>query len=72
MPLTLSGIAEDVGPDSDGAPLVRTAVLSGLGDVFLAKAGDTILSRYEVVAIGADAVELKDLTTLRTIRLGLR
>lgn len=64
LPLTLSGIAEDHG--------ARVAVLSGLGDVFLARAGDTILSRYEVVAVGADAAELKDLTTGSTIRLGLR
>jgi hypothetical protein len=70
MPLTLSGIAEDAG--GEGAPPTRTAVLSGLGDVFLAKSGETILSRYEVVAVGADAVELKDLSTLRTFRLGLR
>ena len=64
LPLTLSGIAEDNG--------VRIAVLSGLGDVFLVRAGETILSRYEVVAVGADAAELKDLTTGYTIRLGLR
>jgi hypothetical protein len=68
-PLSLSGIAEDEGAEG---VRIRTAVLSGLGDVFFAKAGDTILERYEVVAVGADAVELRDLTSGRTIRLGLR
>lgn len=67
-PFTLSGIATDDGPDGPA----RTAVLSGLGDVFLAKAGDTIASRYEVVAVGADAVELRDLASGRSIRIGLQ
>ncbi len=71
-PLTLSGIAEEALGDGKTAAPVRTAVLSGLGDVFLARAGDTIASRYQVVLVGADAVELKDLTTGRTFRLGLR
>ena len=65
---TLSGIAEDGPADA----LTRTAVLSGFGDVFLVKAGETVASRYRVVAVAADAVELEDLTTGRTIRLGLR
>jgi hypothetical protein len=68
VPLTLSGVAEDAGPDGP----VRTAILSGLGTVFHARAGDTIVSRYLVVAVGADAAELKDLSTDQTIRLGLR
>lgn len=67
-PFTLSGIATDDGPDGS----VRTAVLSGLGDVFLAKSGDTIALRYQVVAVGADAAELIDLETGRSIRIGLR
>lgn len=70
--LTLSGIAEDpAGADNPALPR-RVAVLSGYGDVFLARIGETIASRYEVTAIGADAVELKDLITGTTIRLGLR
>jgi hypothetical protein len=71
-PLRLSGIAEEPGTGENSAAPVRTAVLSGYGDVFLAKVGETIASRYEVTAIGADAVELKDLLTGLTIRLGLR
>lgn len=70
-PVTLSGIAEEPSADERSAAPVRTAVLSGYGEVFLAKVGETIASRYEVTAIGADAVELKDLLTGRTIRLGL-
>ena len=71
-PLTLSGIAEEAsGADNPAAPR-RVAVLSGYGDVFLARIGETVASRYEVTAIGADAVELKDLITGSTIRLGLR
>ncbi|HSL20514.1 MAG TPA: hypothetical protein VK886_03200 [Vicinamibacterales bacterium] len=66
--LVLSGIAEDGAPGAT----VRTAILSGLGDVFLVKAGDVVASRFEVVAVGADAVELRDLGTGRTIRLALR
>lgn len=73
-PLTLSGIAEDPSGEVAGTPAapVRTAVLVGYGDVFLAKVGETIASRYQVTAIGADAVEVKDLLAGRTIRLGLR
>jgi hypothetical protein len=70
-PVTLSGIAEEPSADEKSAAPVRTAVLSGYGEVFLAKVGETIASRYEVTAIGADVVELKDLLTGRTIRLGL-
>jgi hypothetical protein len=71
-PLSLSGIAEEEGTGAAAGTRERIAVLAGLGDVFLARAGDTILARYEVVAVGADAAELRDLTTGRTIRLGLR
>jgi hypothetical protein len=56
-PFSLSGIAEDDGAEG---VRIRTAVLSGLGDVFLAKAGDTILERYQVVAVGAAAGEWRD------------
>ncbi len=68
-PFSLSGIAEDENP---AGVRIRTAVLSGMGDVFLVKAGDTVRERYSVIAVGADAVELNDLVTGRTIRLGLR
>lgn len=61
---TLSGVAE-----KDG---VRTAVIAGFGQLFFAKAGDTVASRYEVIAVGADAVELRDTYDGQTLRLLLR
>ncbi len=51
---------------------MRTAVISGLGQLFFAKVGDTVSTRYTVTAIGADAVELRDVTTGETIRLALQ
>ncbi len=68
-PFTLSGIADKTG--EDGA-MVRTAVISGLGQLFFAKVGDTVTSRYTVSAIGVDAVELRDVTTGETLRLALQ
>jgi len=66
--LKLSGIAEDA--TSDG--LVRTAILSGFGELFIAKEGDTVAERYRVEKISADVVELADLTEGTTLRLALR
>jgi hypothetical protein len=71
-PIALSGVAEDSTGAGNSATTVRIAVLEGYGDVFLARVGETIASRYQVTAIGADTAELKDLLTGRTIRLGLR
>jgi hypothetical protein len=65
----LIGIAED---KADGG-VVRTAMITGEAeDLFLVVRGDSVAGRYEVVAIGADAVELKDLTTGAIRRLALR
>jgi hypothetical protein len=66
--LKLSGIAEDETPSG----LVRTAILSGFGQLFLAKEGDSVTERYRVVRISSDVVELTDLTEGHTIRLALR
>lgn len=66
--LTLVGIAED-GP-SDAT--VRTAILSGFGDVFLVKDGETVASRYRVVAVSPGGVELVDSVDQSTLRLTLR
>jgi hypothetical protein len=66
--LKLDGIAEDATP----AGLVRTAILSGLGQLFVAKEGDSVAERYRVVHISSDVVELADLTEGHTIRLALR
>ena len=49
-PFTLIGFA------SEGS--VRTAIISGSSDLFLAREGDSITAQYRVVRIDADGVEL--------------
>lgn len=66
-PLKLVGIAED----GEDAAVVRTAILSGLGDLFLVKEGEPVTSRYRVSRISSDAVELMDSLDQTTLRLGL-
>ena len=65
--LKLSGMAEDAGPDGP----VRTAIVSGMGQLFLVREGDTIAARYRVVRIGSDVIELAD-TTGTVFRLGMK
>jgi len=67
-PLKLEGLAEDQG---DQGP-VRTAIISGFGDIFLVKVGDSVTSRYRVAKITPDAVELTDLSNNTPLRLALR
>jgi hypothetical protein len=67
-PLKLEGLAEDQG---DQGP-VRTAIISGFGDIFLVKVGDSVTSRYRVAKISPDAVELTDLSNNTPLRLALR
>lgn len=65
----LVGIAETATADG----LVRTAMMTGdAGDLIMAIAGQRILGRYDVVAIDAAAVELKDVQTGAVRRLLLR
>jgi hypothetical protein len=67
--LELIGIAESNGP----AGPVRTAMIAGeQNDLIMVAAGQRILGRYEVVTIGEDVVELKDVQTGATRRLILR
>ena len=66
--LALVGLAEDV---TDSGP-VRTAIVSGFGDIFLVKAGETVASRYRVVSVASDGVELVDETDGSTLRLSLK
>jgi hypothetical protein len=67
--LDLVGVAES--STADG--LVRTAMMTGeTGDLIMAVAGQRILGRYDVVAIDAGAVELKDVQTGKVRRLVLR
>ena len=66
--LQLIGVAEDVVADG----IVRTAILSGLGDVFLVKSGDIVAGQYRVDQVSADAVQLIDTTTSAATTLALR
>jgi hypothetical protein len=71
--LTLAGIAEDPAPPG-GSP-VRTAIIAGNGQVFLAKNGDTVTDRdvvYRVETISADSAELIDLRDSTVRRLVLK
>ena len=65
--LTLIGVAEMAGADGP----VRTAMMTtGSGDLIMVSAGQTLLGRYEVAAIAADAVQLKEATgAIRTLIL---
>jgi hypothetical protein len=66
--LQLIGVAEDPSPDG----VVRTAIVSGLGDVFLVKPGETIAGQFRVEQVSADAVQLISTTTAASITLALR
>ena len=67
--LTLIGIAEDASADG----VVRTAIVSGLADLFLVKAGETIDGgRYRIDLVSADAVQLTDTLTASPTTLALR
>src|SRR5438309_51218 len=52
--LRLSGLAEDLGADGS---IVRTAIISSEGQLFLAKEGDAVTARYRIAKISADVVE---------------
>ena len=67
-PLKLAGIAEESGADGPQ----RTAFISGEGQLFMVKEGETVTRRYRVTKISADVVELIDLTDNTTRRLALR
>src|SRR3954471_22518336 len=66
--LKLSGIAEDPGPD--GA--IRIAFISGDGQLFMAREGELVTTRYRVAKISADVVELTDVIDSSVRRLALR
>ena len=74
--LTLAGIAEDPGPGG-GVP-VRTAIITGNAQLFLAKEGDIVTFRgvedvaYRVGNISADSAELTDARDGSTQRLTLK
>jgi hypothetical protein len=66
--LKLAGIGEDDGVDGP----IRTAFISGEGQLFMVKEGEMVTPRYRVAKISADVVELIDLATNTTRRLALR
>jgi hypothetical protein len=66
--LKLIGIAEDASDEGT----IRTAIVSGLGDVFLVKAGEIIAGRYRVEQVSADAALVTDITTASQTTLALR
>lgn len=69
MPLELVGLAEQM---VDGA-MTRTAMIAAPGDqLFMVAQGEELAGQYRVSAVGADAVELTDVATGATRRLGLR
>ena len=52
----LVGLAEDEGADGP----VRTAIISGAGELFLVKEGEAITRQYRVATISSDHVEVTD------------
>lgn len=65
---SLIGVAERrVGTTPD-----RAAIFAIDGEAILARVGDTVLGEFSVEAIGADSVELRDLTTRAMHALRLR
>ena len=67
-PMRLIGISED--PGSNGPE--RKAMITGDGRLFIAKEGDTVMTRYKVTRISADVVELADIEDGTVRRLALR
>jgi hypothetical protein len=67
--LKLAGIAEDA--DLNGAP-VRTAIISSEGQLFMVTEGENVTTRYRVMKISAEVVELLDLEMNTPRRLALR
>lgn len=54
--LSLSGIAERKTPQGT----VRTAIISGDGQLYLVAEGEMVAGRYRVIAVDSDAVTLRD------------
>jgi hypothetical protein len=66
--LTLLGIVDRTVDDKP----VRVAVVSMADTLYYVSVGDRVGSRYETVAVSADAVELKDLIDGSTRRVALK
>ena len=66
--LRLVGIAEDEGTDG----LVRTAIISSMGQLFFAKIGEEVTTRYRVEKISGDAAVLIDVGDSSSLTLVLK
>jgi hypothetical protein len=66
--LRLVGIAEDEGADG----VVRTAIISSMSQLFFAKVGEDVTSRYRIARISGDAAELVDVGDNSSITLVLK
>jgi hypothetical protein len=66
--LKLAGISEDPGEQGP----VRQAFISGEGQLFIVKEGETVTTRYRVSRISSEVVELIDLTDSGIRRLALK
>jgi hypothetical protein len=66
--MKLSGIAEDV----TAGGVVRTAIISAFGQLFLVKEGEQVTERYRVAKISSDVVELSDLSAGTALRFALK
>ena len=64
----LIGFAEDAGPDG----VIRTAIISGQGQLYLVKEGETVAWIYRVGTMWPDSVELLDSTGGPIVRLALK
>lgn len=64
----LIGVAEDAGAGG----VIRTAIISGQGQLYLVKEGETVASIYRVGMLSADSVELLDSTGGPVVRLTLK
>ena len=66
--LRLVGIAEEEGTDG----VVRTAIISSMGQLFFAKVGEEVTRRYRVENISGDAAVLTDVGDSSSLTLVLK
>ena len=64
----LIGVAEDQGPDG----VSRTAIISGQGQLYMVKEGETLAWIYRVSRLSGESVELLDTTGGEPLRLSLK
>jgi hypothetical protein len=64
----LIGVAEDQGPDG----VSRTAIISGQGQLYMVKEGETLAWIYRVGRLSGESVELVDTTGGEPLRLSLK